>query len=691
MKKVIILLLLSIVSFPQKKAFTFEDIYKVKSVGTPVISSDGNKIAFTSSESDLAKGTSNTEVYLMNADGSNSENISNYEKSDVSPFFSPDGKLLYFLSSRSGKMQLFSYSLSSKKIDQVTELNIDINNPLLSPDGKLLAFSADIYPECAIDFNCSDSLTKSTENGPIQAYIADKLLFRHWTDYNRGTETHVFVYDLNSKKVKDMGMSEWASDMFKLGGGGRFAFSPDSKELCIMHNPDKVWATSTNADIWTVNIATSEKNNITVSNKSWDGSPLYSPDGKYIAYTLQEIPAYEADRYRIALYDRTAKSSRILTENFDQTVDDIRWSSDSKTIYFSAQHEGYSPIYSLNISSGKITDITGKQSTFGFEINDAKGEIVYNARTIDKPAEIFKIRINDMKSTKQLTDFNGKLLSEVDFRPAEQLWIEGAEGKKVQVFLIKPHDFDPNKKYPLVLNVHGGPQSQWMDAYRSDWQIYPGYGYVLAFPNPHGSTGFGEKYTQSISKDYGGKVFEDLMKVTDALEKLPFVDKDRMGAMGWSFGGYMMNWFQAKTTRFKCLASMMGIYDLEAMWGGTEELWFVNWDLGGQPWNSEYYKKYSPSEYVKNFKTPALILTGEKDYRIPYTQGIQYFTTLQTLGIDSRLIIFPNDGHWPNPVKSMPLYYNAHLEWFNKYLGGGKAPYNSEDMIKNISFNKETK
>ncbi len=273
-------------------------------------------------------------------------------------------------------------------------------------------------------------------------------------------------------------------------------------------------------------------------------------------------------------------------------------------------------------------------------------------------------------------------------RPAEQMWIEGAEGIKVHVFLVKPHNFDPSKKYPLILNVHGGPQGQWMDSFRGDWQVYPGAGYIVAFPNPHGSTGYGSKYTESISGDWGGKPFEDLMKVVDELEKLPYVDKERIGAMGWSYGGYMMNWFQAKTKRFRCFVSMMGIFDLESMWGSTEELWFVNWDLKGQPWNSELFQKWSPSNYIKDFATPALIITGEKDYRVPYTQSIQYFTALQTLGIDSKLIVFKNDGHWPSTIKSMPLYYDAHLDWFHKYLGGEPAPYDLNDMLKN-SFLKE--
>jgi len=295
------------------------------------------------------------------------------------------------------------------------------------------------------------------------------------------------------------------------------------------------------------------------------------------------------------------------------------------------------------------------------------------------------MRLADKKVT-QLTTFNLGLENRVDIRPADTMWVAGADGIKVEVFIVKPHNFDPSKKYPLIMNVHGGPQSQWMNSFRGDWQVYPGAGYVLAYPNPHGSTGYGQEYTREISGDWGGKPFEDLMKVTDALSKLSYVDSTRMGAMGWSYGGYMMNWFQAKTKRFKCLASMMGLYDLRSMWGVTEELWFPNFDLKGQPWNSELYKKFSPSEYVKDFATPTLIITGQLDFRVSYTQSLQYFSTLQTLGIPSRLIILKNDGHWPSTVKSMPLYYNAHLDWFHTYLGGDPAPYDVDKMVKNKAF-----
>ena len=395
---------------------------------------------------------------------------------------------------------------------------------------------------------------------------------------------------------------------------------------------------------------------------------------------MQRVPGHESDRFLLALYDRATGAKRVLTESVDNWVDDFKWAADSKSIYFTTEEQGYTPLSKVTLSDGKITKVLPKKSLRDFALG-TDGYTYYTYTTTGKPVALY--RSKNGRSEQQLTYLNQQLEDEVDIRPSEAMWVDGADGIPVEVFIVKPHNFDPNKKYPLIVNVHGGPQSQWQDSFRGDWQVYPGAGYVVAYPNPHGSTGYGQAYTTSISGDWGGKPYEDVIKVTEALSKLPYVDANRMGAMGWSYGGFFMNWLQGQPHPFKCLASMMGLYDLRSMWGVTEELWFPNFDLKGQPWNSDLYKKWSPSEYVKNFKTPALIITGERDYRVSYTQSLQYFTTLQTLGIPSRLIVFSNDGHWPDNLKSMPVYYNAHLEWFHKYLGGDPAPWDTEKMLNN--------
>jgi dipeptidyl aminopeptidase/acylaminoacyl peptidase len=360
-------------------------------------------------------------------------------------------------------------------------------------------------------------------------------------------------------------------------------------------------------------------------------------------------------------------------------------------MFFTGPVEGQNPIYRLDVESRNITQVLADKTIDEFEFTRDAGQMVYSRRSTGDPSEIFSVQISGGRASqpRRLTRINEAIAAEVDIRPAESMWVDGAGGAKIQVFIVKPHGFDPARKYPLILNVHGGPQSQWADAFRGDWQVYPGAGYVVAFANPHGSTGYGQEFTAAISGDYGGAVFEDLMKVTDALEKLPYVDRNRMGAMGWSYGGYMMNWFAGHTDRFKAIASMMGLFDLRSFYGATEELWFPEWDLKGQPWNSDLYEKWSPSNYVKNFKTPTLVITGERDYRVPYTQSLQFFTALQKMNVPSKLMVYANAGHWPSWYE-MALYYTAHLEWFNKYLGGEAPPWTSEQFLRNGVFDPQS-
>jgi dipeptidyl aminopeptidase/acylaminoacyl peptidase len=405
-----------------------------------------------------------------------------------------------------------------------------------------------------------------------------------------------------------------------------------------------------------------------------------------MAYRTQKTPRYESELFQLALYDRRSGTSRVISGRFNNWIDDFRWSSDSKSIVFSGEVEGHNPLFRVDVAGGAIAQVWSDQTIDAFEIARNGRDVFYIHRSVGEPAEVYRAELGETfaPSRKKLSTINRDLMNEVDIRPAEITTLAG-----IQVFIVKPHNFDPSKKYPLILNVHGGPQSQWADSFRGDWQVYPGAGYVVAFPNPHGSTGFGQEYTAEISGDWGGKVYEDVMKVTDELEKLPYVDKNRIGAMGWSYGGYMMNWLEGHTDRFKALASMMGIFDNRAFFGATEELWFPEWDLKGQPWNSDLYEKFSPANFVKNFKTPCMVITGERDYRVPYAQGLAMYTSLQKMNVPSRLIVYSNAGHWPNWYE-MALYYTAHLEWFQKYLGGGGAPWTSETFLRNAVFDTST-
>jgi dipeptidyl aminopeptidase/acylaminoacyl peptidase len=458
-------------------------------------------------------------------------------------------------------------------------------------------------------------------------------------------------------------------------------------------NREKDQASTTNADLWITPIEgeLTEKTavNITSANAGWDGSPLYSPDGRYIAFRSQETAGYESDLFRLALYDRRAKTTRYLTDraNFDNWVTEMAWTPDSGAIIFQAEYHGRNPLYRLNAQTGSISEILTDGAIGGWELGPDGRALFYSRRTVADPPELFRVSAEG-SDPQQLTRFNRDLVERVDVRPAEEMWFQGAGNYKVHTFVIKPHDFDPAKTYPLILNVHGGPQQQWMDSYRGDWQVYPGKGYIVAFANPTGSNGYGQDFVDAIACDWGGRVYQDLMRVTDGLEALPYVDKTRMGAMGWSYGGYMMMWFAGHTERFQTLAAMMGVYSLPGMYGATEELWFLEKDLCGQPWNSESYRKWSPSEYVEAFKTPTLVLTGELDYRVPYTQSLEFFTALQKMNVPSRLVVFPQAGHWPSWYE-MAFYYNVHLDWFHRWLGGGEAPWDVQKFLRNQVFTEK--
>lgn len=661
----------------QKRAFEVKDVYRVQYASGPTVSAKG-QLAYTISGSILSRQKSFMNIVV---DGKTVTN----DSLSASPQWSEDGKKLYYTSYKSGTAQL--YVLENGVSTQLTDYALGVQSAIVSPNGRYVAFAAQVDPLTdGTDGKAQLAALTAKQKNPLQAHLTDSLFLRHWTEYNDGRYWHILVYDLQTKKYTDLTPGRYDSPVFSPNGPSGFVFSPDSKEICYLSNHDRHPEASTNCDLWVVPVTGGETRCLTADNKAWDGSPQYSPDGRWIAYRFQRTPGYESDRFILGLINRKTGEKRVLTEQFDNWVDDFQWSADSKQIYFLGEVRGEEPLYAVDLTKGHIRPVIAGKAISGF-CADGKGGFYYSYSTTGKPSALYHA---DKKGREtQVTHLNDQLEAEVDMRPSETMWVMGAKGDSVEVFIVKPHNFDPSKKYPLIVNVHGGPQMQWMNSFRADWQVYPGAGYVVAYPNPHGSTGYGQDFCRAISGDWGGSPYEDVIAVTNKLAELNYVDSTRMGAMGWSYGGYFMNWLQGQPHRFKCLASMMGVFNLRAMWGTTEELWFPNFELGGQPWNSKLYDKWSPNMYVKNYRTPTLIITGERDYRVSYNQSLEYFTILQTLGIPSRLIVFDNDGHWPSNLKSMPLYYNAHLEWFHKYLGGAPAPWKSEDMVKSGDFFKD--
>jgi dipeptidyl aminopeptidase/acylaminoacyl peptidase len=681
------LVALVILAFPapgQKKPFAIADLYRLSGIEDPQFSPDGSQIAFVVRESNLAKGTTNNEIYLIRADGSGLRRMTNNPSSDNHPRWSPDGSSLLFVSTRKNGAQAWILPLAGGEPRQLTDFSAGVGDPIWSPDGKQILFTSDVYPECGANDSCNKATANAADTGPLQAYMADGLMYRHWTSWKEGKASHLIEFTIDPKRYTDLTPGRYDAPAFSLGGTG-FTYSPDGKEVCYVSNREKFEAETTNKDLWVVPAGGGTVKNITAANRAYDGDPCYSPDGKSIAFRTQSVPGYEADRFAIALFDRGTGTITRKADDFDNWVVDLQWAPDSKSLYFTAEVQGHVPLYRLDIATGSYKQVIDVKTIDGYSVAPAGNRIAFVRRAIGEPPELW-VCGTDGKGLKRLTTFNKAIEDEVDIRPAEELWITSPTGKKIHTFLVKPHNFDPKKKYPLILNVHGGPQSQWADAFRGDWQVYPGSGYIVAFPNPHGSTGYGQDFTAAISKDWGGKVYDDVMAVTDSLARLPYVDADRMGAMGWSYGGYMMMWLEGHTTRFKALAAMMGVYDLKAMHGTTEELWFPEYDLGGLPWESPLYQRWSPNNFVKDFATPCLVITGERDYRVSYTQSLEFFTDLQRRRVPSRLIVFKNDGHWPSAVKSMPFYYNAHLDWFHTYLGGDPAPYDMTTMLRNQAY-----
>ena len=671
--------------FAQKKAFTLDDLYKIKSVKDAQISPDGKRIAFSVTQYNLSRGTTNADIYLMDSDGKNLIRLTNNKADDTHPRWHKDGKHILFISTRVDGPQAWIIRADGGEAGQLTDFKMGVSDAEWLGDGFKIVFSSTVFPDLGADNTANEQREKSLTTGPLQAHLADELLYRHWTYWKDGKREHILEYDPDTDAYRDLTPGDFDFPAF----GGSFAVSPDGRKVVVESNHDKNEYETTNKDLFNIDVKSLKSVNLTKTNKAYDGQPEFSPNGRYLAYVRQLKPGFESDRSRLMLYDYKTGKIKTLTEKLDYSVAMPHWGPDSKTIYFRVQEKGKLPLYKADVTSGKIGKVVQFATVDDYDIAPDGKWMALTHRAIAAPREIFRTDTRFLKKNKKyrrLTSFNRKIEQTVDLRPPQEVWIDSPTGQKVHAFLIKPHNFDPTKKYPAIINVHGGPQGQWTDGFRGDWQMYPGAGYVLIFPNPHGSTGYGQAYTDEISGDYGGKVFQDVMAVTDYLAKLPYVDENRLGAMGWSYGGYMMNWLQGHTTRFKAIVSMMGLYDLKSFYGATEELWFPQWDLGGVPWQSPQYVKWSPDNYVKNFQTPTLIITGERDYRVPYTQSLEYFTALRKKNIDARLIVFKNDGHWPSFIKSMPFYYNAHLDWFHKYLGGAPAPYDMKKMWLNQAY-----
>lgn len=667
------------------QTFTFNDLVKIRRVGDPQLSPDGRTVAFTIGDVDKAANKTLTQIYTVSIDGSNLRQITKGDKSNSSPRWSPDGKKIAFTTGG----QIWTMNADGSDRKQITKISSGAGNPVWSPDGKWFAFNSDVYPECNGNDDCNAKEDAKVENNKVKAIVTDRLLYRHWVEWRDRKRTHVFVVSSDGGSATDMTPGDFDSPPYAAGTGVDYAFSPDSQDIAVLRNPDKIEAISTNSDIYivrmpgfsrkTIEMLWKDGNvkNITATNKGYDVSPVYTPDGKYILYRSQAREGFEADRWRIMRYDRETGETKELTIGFDQQVDEMTLAPDGKTVYFTANTRGKNPIYSVPLEPNflqKVGTFVKQIRNDGFFGNlnitpDGKNFIAISS-SMDKPAEVYRVSADDGEMA-NLSKANGDLKL---LKAAETEW-KGALNAKVHGFIVKPANFDASKKYPLVVLIHGGPQGAWNDnwGYRWNPQMFANQGYVVFTPNPRGSTGYGQKFVDEVSADWGGRAYTDIMNGVAEVIKLPYVDKERIGAAGASYGGYMVDWILGHNNdprfKFKALVSHAGVYNLESMAGATEELWFVNWEFKGMPWQNKLnYDKWSPHKFAANFKTPTLVTAGELDYRVPVDQDYQLYTALQLQNVPSKLIVFPDEGHWILKPQNSEFWYANVFDWLGKYL-----------------------
>ena len=683
-----------------------DDLFKFLRVSDAQISPDGFWIAYVVTKVDLDANKSSSNLWLADVAGKNPpKRLTSTDKKDRHPRWSPDGKRILFESSRSGETQLWTIDIRGGEARQITNLSTEASGAIWSADGKNIAFVSAVYPEFAkLPFKESDAANKKKMDeikaSPIKAKVFTKLFYRHWDSYVEDKRQHLFVlpFDANGAEgfAEPRDVTPGDRDAFPtsstFSSGDDFTFSPDGKYLVFSAVPEKDEAWSTNMDLCRVSINnTSDKwENLTKENLAADSAPMFSPDGNYLAYRAQKRPGFEADKWEIMIVETnqegTFKSKPVSFTGAlktDVSVNEFTWAGKDK-ILFTADHLGKVALFQIlpleDVKAATLikNQLSGYNSGISASTDGAK--IAFLNASMASPPEVFAGNA-DLRLSKpiNISKVNETLLTELELPKPESVTLPGAGDTPTQMWILKPPGFDPSKKWPVAFLVHGGPQGAWEDGWSYRWnpQAWAARGYVVALPNPRGSTGFGQKYVDEISGDWGGKCYEDLMKAADYVEKLPYVDKDRIGSAGASFGGYMMNWFSVKTSRFKCLISHCGVYNFESMYTTTEEIWFDEWEHSGPPWGKggrESYEKFSPHRFAENlakFKTPMLIIHNDLDFRVPISEGTQIFTALQRQGVPSRFVNFPDEGHWVLKPKNSQFWYKEVFTWLEKYVPPG--------------------
>jgi dipeptidyl aminopeptidase/acylaminoacyl peptidase len=704
-----------------KRPMTFDDMMQMKRLGETAVSPDGKWLVYSVTTVDLAKNSRTAELWIQKIEGGDPVKLAMTKPGDGGVQFSADGKRILFVSDRTGANQIWLMDFDTatgavSNLKKLTNLDLGIDNAQWAPDGKSIVFTMPVYPDCPAivpddegkGAECSYARDEAAADSKVKAQIFTHLLYRHWNHFVGDKRSHLFLVSVESGGVRDLNPNDkFDVPPYSVGGGGGFAISPDSKELAFTENLDAEQATSTNGDIFTLDLTNTKAKPVKVSaSPGGDWTPAYSPDGKYIAWRSQARNGYESDKFRLMLYDRTKKTTRELMAGFDRWVDEFVWQAHSSSIFVTSSYQGETQLLLVDIPMGSYSALGGTEGELGDLKQTADGSyLIASAMHVTAPSEVvlFDMRRAHMVTDRSrtlgnlghtinpdrqytsaivfdeyaLTHLNDALLAQLDLSKMEPFWFTAKDGVKVEGFLIRPPGFNATKKYPLKFLIHGGPEGDFGDSWSYRWneELFAANGYVVVMINFRGSTGYGQAFTEGIVGDWGGKPFTDLMTGLDYAEAhYPFIDKTRECALGASYGGYMADWILGHTDRFKCIVTHDGMYDAESAFGSTEELWFNQWEFKGRPWDyvgkpdsENPFRKWSPMLSAKNFKTPTLVVHNQLDYRLDVSQGYELFTALQLQGVPSKMLYFPDEGHWVLKPQNSQLWWKTVNDWVDEW------------------------